>query len=146
MSDEIQVVYTDIDNTVEVITITETGPQGPPGQAELIVCNTDIALSGHRFIVLDNDLAIYADCTTIDHAHRIVGMTTGASNLGLVSVQTTGEHEEPSWSWTPGQPVFLSTTGLMTQTPPTSVFSLIVGFPISATKLFIKINQPIILT
>jgi len=151
--DDVQVIYTDTDDTVETITIIEVGPQGPPGvpgesveTGATITCSTDIALSGHRFVVLDNDKAVYADCTTADHAHRVLGMTTGASNAGSVSVQTSGEHEEPTWNWTLGQPVFLSTTGLMTQTPPTTGFVLIVGFPVSATKLFIKIHQPIILS
>jgi len=162
MSDEdVQVIYTDTDETVETITIIDIGPQGPPGEQGLpgeqgppgesvstgstITCSTELTLSGHRFVVLDNDSAVYADCTIADHAHRVVGMTTGASNAGSVSVQTSGEHEEPTWSWTLGIPVFLSTTGLMTQTQPVSGFVLIIGFPVSATKLFIKIHQPIIL-
>ncbi len=161
--DDVQVIYTDIDDTidtisetadttVDVITIIEVGPQGPPGlpgesveTGATITCSTDIALSGHRFVVLDDDKAVYADCTTADHAHRVLGMTTGASNAGSVSVQTNGEHEEPTWNWTLGQPVFLSTTGFMTQTAPISGFALIVGFPVSATKLFIKIHQPIVM-
>jgi hypothetical protein len=165
MSDDVQVIYTDSDTAVQTITIIETGPQGaqgetgetgptgpqgPPGESvetgSTITCTTAIAMSGHRFVVLDDDSAVYANCTTSDHAHRVVGMTTGASNAGSVSIQTSGEHEEPTWSWTLGIPIFLSTTGLMTQTPPASGFLLIVGFPISATKIYIKIHQPIILT
>lgn len=161
MSDDVQVIYTELDDTVQVLTTTDIGPQGPPGATgatgpqgppgesvetgSTITCSTDLSLSGHRFVVLDDDKSIYADCTTADHAHRVIGMTTGASNAGSVSVQTSGEHEEPTWAWTLGVPVFLSTTGLMTQTMPTAGFALIVGFPISATKLFIKIHQPIIL-
>lgn len=147
------VIYTEVEATVTttvaddptIITIITEGPQGPPG-GMIITCQTESPLSGHRFVVLDDASAVYADCMTADHAHRVIGMTTGASNAGLVSVQTSGEHEEPTWSWTLGIPIFLSTTGLMTQTPPASGFLLIVGFPISATKIYIKINQPITLT
>lgn len=152
MSDEVQVIYTDTDDTVELIVMPEMGPQGIPGlpgesveSGSSISCSTDLALSGHRFVVLDDDKAVYADCTTLNHAHRVVGMTIGASNAGSVSVQVNGEHEEPTWSWTLGIPVFLGVTGLMTQVAPTSGFILVIGFPVSSTKLFIKILQPIIL-
>ena len=160
MSDDAQIIYPSADSTVETITLITTGPQGPPGEAgadgapgppgesievgAIIACTTEMPLSGHRFVVLDNDMAVYADCLTENHAHRVIGMTTGASDDGNVSVQTSGEHEEPTWSWTLGHPVFLGENGLMTQTAPTTGFSLIVGFPMTATKLFIKINQPII--
>lgn len=147
-SDSATVTYP-IDAEASIITIVTEGPQGPPGESSetgsTITCATALTMSGHRFVVLDNDKAVYADRTTSDHAHRVIGMTTGASNAGSVSVQTSGEHEEPTWSWTLGQPVFLSTTGFMTQTVPTFGFILIVGFPISATKLFIKIHQPIMM-
>lgn len=146
------VIYTEVEATVTttvasdptIITIVTEGPQGAPGGMN-ITCTTEIALSGHRFIVLDDDMAVYADNTILDHAHRVVGMTTGASNEGSVSVQTSGEHDEPTWAWTLGVPVFLGINGMLTQTPPSSGFSLVVGFPITATKLYIKIQQPLIL-
>ena len=146
------VIYTEVEATVTttvasdptIITIVTEGPQGAPGGMN-ITCTTELALSGHRFIVLDDDMAVYADNTISDHAHRVIGMTTGASNAGTVSVQTSGEHEEPTWAWTLGVPIFLSTTGLMSQTMPVSGFSLIVGFPISPTKIIIRITTPIML-
>jgi hypothetical protein len=137
---------------VTVLVLPGVGPQGVPGingetteVGTTLACSTDLALSGHRFVVLDDDKAVYADCTTLDHSHRVIGMTSGASNAGSVLVQTGGVHEEPTWSWDLELPVFLSTTGFMTQTQPNSGFVLIVGFPITSIKLFIKIHQPIFL-
>jgi hypothetical protein len=52
-----------------------------------------------------------------------------------VTVQFAYAITEGSWTWTLGQEVFLSTNGLLTQTPPTSGFLEGVGFPLSPTIL-----------
>ena len=97
-------------------------------------------------VILEDGKVYYADCTVTSHAKRVLGITTGASLLGaLANVQVSSELEEPSWSWTLDVPVWLSTTGLLSQVPPSSGFSLIVGFPVSATKLLVRISEPIFL-
>jgi hypothetical protein len=105
------------------------------------------ALGGHRFVVLnDSGEAIYATNQTANHAHKIFGMTTGAANLAATAtIQRQGAITEPSWNWTLNSPIFLSTSGQMTQTPPATGFSLIVGFPLSATSMYIAIREPITL-
>ncbi len=106
-----------------------------------------VALGGHRAVVLDATAkVIYADQSNLDHANKVLGITTGAAALNaLAIIKTYGELTEPTWNWTLNQPVFLGANGLLTQTVPTSGFILIVGFPIEATKLFIEIKQPIII-
>lgn len=105
-----------------------------------------VALGGQRIVVLDaSGQAIYADNTTLTHANKVIGMTTGAVSLGGTAIiQTRGSITEPTWAWTLDQPIFLSTTGLLTQTQPITGFSIVVGFPISATSLFIAIGEPLI--
>ncbi|MFH0995806.1 MAG: hypothetical protein V1844_09960 [Pseudomonadota bacterium] len=143
-----------VDETVEnIIEITDAGitpgPKGEPGAAGgiLIEYPARESLSGHRIVVLNEDQdAIYADHSIMVHANKILGMTTGASVAGAaVTIQTGGELTEPSWDWELDIPVWLSSNGLLSQTPPTTGFSLIVGFPISSTKLFISIHEPIYL-
>jgi hypothetical protein len=125
------------------------GPIGPPGEtvesSSIINCNTTEILSGQRFVVLDNNNAIYADSTITDHAHRVIGITMGAGNAGTVRVQTRGIFEEVLWSWELEKPIFLSINGQLTQIAPTTGFILCVGFPITPTKIFIEIQQPLIL-
>lgn len=104
-------------------------------------------LGGHRMVVITSGLAVYASNTTTTHTNKVLGMTTGAVlNGAAATIQTHGEITEPSWAWALDQPVFLSTTGLITQTPPVTGFSQIIGFPTSATSLFIKLREPLILT
>ena len=130
----------------------EQGPQGiqgipgPTGGVSLIY-PAGVALGGHRMVILDDaGLAVYADNTIAAHANKVLGMTTGAASLGAsATIQTGGELTEPSWTWTLDVPIYLSANGLLTQTPPTTGFSLIVGFPITATKIFINLREPIFL-
>lgn len=104
-------------------------------------------LGGHRLITTDPfGLAIYADQSNLDHTNKVVGLTMNAADLGAsVTVLIEGPITEPSWNWDTNLPVFLSTSGQMTQTPPTSGFSLIIGFPETSTRLMVRINRPIIL-
>ena len=136
--------------TIYVVGSGEQGPAGPPGpigptggSALSVVAAT--ALGGHRMVVLDgNGQAVYASNDQLSHFHKVLGMTLGAVNaLEAVDVMRGGEVTEPSWNWLLGAPVFLSTNGLLTQTAPTSGFSLIVGFPVTTTKLFVSLREPV---
>jgi len=149
----IEVVADTVDTVIEILS-TETlpgpegiaGPTGPAG-ATVLTYTAGVNLSGHRMVVLDDSaLVIYADITVAAHVSKVVGMTTGAAMAGAdATIQTGGELIEPSWSWTLNIPIWLSTDGLLTQVAPVSGFSLIVGFPITATKIFISIREPIFL-
>lgn len=137
-----------------ILSVGEQGPPGAQGQpgpagAAILSYTAAIALGGHRVVVLNSfGEAIYADNTVAGHGNKILGLTTGAASSGATaSVQNGGEIEEGSWGWILDQPVYLATNGLLTQTPPESpaIFSLIVGFPVSTTKLFIGLREPIFL-
>jgi hypothetical protein len=105
------------------------------------------ALGGHRIVYKNNDGKVYyADCTEISHLNRILGLTVGAINSQANGVVLCfGLITEPSWTWTMGLSVYLSTSGLLTQTAPTSDFALIVGFPTATTSMFIDIQMPVML-
>ena len=121
------------------------GADGLPGGSTLSYPAGEI-LSGHRMVVLENGELFYASKDVAAHATKVLGMTVGATVLGgIAAVQTGGEITEPSWAWTLDVPVWLSTNGLLSQVPPTLGFSLIVGFPISATKLLIRFSEPLFL-
>jgi hypothetical protein len=106
-----------------------------------------VNLSGQRMVRLDSaGELVYAENTDLADAERVLGMTVGAVNTGdIAQVIRSGVVVEPTWNWTLGQPIFLSTTGLLTQTPPAAGFVLQVAFPISSTSVFIDIKQALIL-
>lgn len=108
---------------------------------------SDVAISGHRFILLDeNQKARYASSDVHTHAAKILGMTLGASAIGdQIKVKRSGEIVEPSWNLIPDMAVYLGLNGMLTQVEPAtpSVFSLIVGFPVTTTKLFLSFREPI---
>lgn len=123
------------------------GPRGAPGSGTEVTKTAGVDLGGHRIVVVDDaGLLDYANSTNMLHFAKVLGMTTGAVAAGAsATVATGGEITEPSWNWTLDQEVFLGTNGQMTQTPPSTGFSITIGFPTAATKLFIKIGTPIVL-
>lgn len=128
------------------------GPRGEPGASGDVsfVYQAVGAISGHRVVTLDEQgMATYASSDTAAHAHRVVGVTMNAASPGdALTIKKFGEVTEPSWSWQIDQPVYLAADGVLTQVQPTapaSKFSLVVGFPVSATTLFVSFGIPITL-
>jgi len=125
------------------------GIQGVPGTTDIILYAYTAGdnLSGHRIVMLDSTgVLVYADNTVAASSLRVLGMTIGSSTLGtLVNVQKFGELVDPSWNWSVNLPIYLGLNGLLTQVPPSNPakFSLIVGFAISATSIFINTQPPI---
>lgn len=135
---------------IQIVTVGEVGPQGSqgdPGGATGVTKTAGVSLSGHRAVVLNSSSeAIYADSSVLTHRDKVLGITTGAASAGAdATILTYGELVEPSWAWTLDEPVFLGLNGLLTQTVPTSGFVQRVGFPTSATSLFIDIDDAITL-
>lgn len=143
----------------DIVEINARGPQGPKGDKgdagdsnTVVTMVAGSALGGHRIVAQSpsaNDTVIYADASNSAHANLVFGMTlNAASEGGNIDVAVTGEFSEPSWTWSLGQPIFLGLNGTLTQTIPTSSvadFSLVVGFPITPTKMFVNIREPIFL-
>lgn len=106
-------------------------------------------LSGHR-IVREVDITSvgYLDASVATDADTALGMTDGAAALGApVNIIIEGDITEPSWNWTPLQPLYVTGMGLLTQTVPTApdAFILEVGYATSATTARIHIGIPVIL-
>lgn len=110
-----------------------------------------IALSGHRAVTPQaNGQLTYASNDNAAHVAVPLWITSGAASVGAsVEVLLTGLMIEPSWSWTPGGPVYLGTNGQLTQTPPTApgaVFIAQVGTATSPTSLFVDRTPSIKIT
>lgn len=77
--------------------------------------------------------AIYADKDT---SGDFLGLTMTSATSGTnVEVQKSGEFTNNTWAWDNTKLIWLSTSGELTQTPPTTGYSLIIGKPITATKI-----------
>ena len=120
------------------------GPQGPAG-GTAITATAAQALGGHRAVVLSaTGEADYADCTLPAHMGRFAGITAGAASAGQsATIINAGPLTEPGWAWTPDAPVYLASSGLITQTPPATGFLQIIGMALSATTLFISPREPL---
>lgn len=163
MTDTVEVVVQEtLVVTEDEITIISEGLQGPAGAqgqrgfagppgTSLFEMVAGAALSGHRIVYLDTQNTLqYASNDTLAHANRIVGMTLGAVAQGAVAqVKSMGDVEEPGWSWDTNLSVYLGPNGLLTQVAPTgpaAKFSMVVGFPVSSTSLFVNPREPIVLS
>lgn len=120
-------------------------PVPPPGP-DFSLFTTVENVGGNRVVRVAIGGVAYADSANILHANLVVGVTMDAASAGTqVRVQTTGEMTEPSWNWTPGEPVFNSINGTLTQASPSDGYSLIVGQASGPQTMIISVKQPIIL-
>ena len=125
--------------TLAGTTLSATGTSGmtaPAGEA----------IGGHRAVVLAaSGSAFYADNTNPDHFFRFDGITLNAAAIGdPLSIVQTGIVTEPTWAWTTYGAIYLSTTGLLTQTPPATGFMQVIGVALSATSIFVNQRDPIV--
>ena len=136
---------------VRTIGVSSPGIQGPRGEpgaggdAVVIPVEAGQALGGHRIVRLVAGKVWYADATIAGHADAVFGMTTQAANAGeTVQVLTAGRHTEPSWAWTPDDPLFLGENGQLIQSPlPGAAFDLVLGFADGADSAYIDLQPPI---
>ena len=52
---------------------------------------------------------------------------------------------EPSWAWTPNQPIFVGMGGVPTQTAPSTGFHAPIGVAVSPTAMVVQIKTPVVL-
>lgn len=126
------------------------GRDGPPGPAGGTAQEKTAAraLSGHRVVrATGADTVDYASVDDALMADDVLGLTLGAASAGAtVYVLNNASVTEPSWAWTPLEPLFLGLDGLLTQTPlesPAAAFVLPVGFAQSSDTIMVRIGTPI---
>lgn len=123
------------------------GPQGPPGPSgamlELVASGS---ISGHRAVCDASGLAVYADHSTEETAHSLVGVSYNAAITGgTVNVVTAGPLSDPAFSFIPGLPIYVGVAGALVQTAPTFGYIRRVGFARDATTVVVQIAQPIMI-
>lgn len=125
----------------------QAGAAGQNGAAIPIIRQAGQTLSGHRVVwIAGDDKGYYASSDDPTSSRMIAGVTTGAASADTpVTIVGAGEIEESSWNWAVGSPVWLGLNGALTQAVPTSGTQVQVGIPLSATKLLIRVGEPIAL-
>ncbi len=106
----------------------------------LILTRTAVqALGGHRIVrAAGNGRVDYADANEASHGDDVLGLTLHACDAGAsVQVLAQGAVTEPSWGFTPQEPVFLGNAGQLTQTPAGTAFDLVCGFAETATAVLV---------
>jgi len=103
-------------------------------------------VSGQRVVVRGAAGVLYADSSNPAHAGAVLGVTNGAALAGTeVDVVERGAVDDAGWSWTPYQPLWLNGVGLISGTPPSSGFSCQIGFALTATRIYVAVQVPVVM-
>ena len=115
------------------------GPIGPAGDAPAVV--VAVPVSGHRVLASDaSGFAIYADQTD-NSALAIVGFSTqAASAWDTCVIQRSGALAWPAGGLTPEAPLFLTTEGMVSHTPPASGWVRQVAVAVAADMIHVDIG------
>lgn len=99
-------------------------------------------LAPYRAVLVRSDgKAYYADKGTASERDNVIGIVKAAASINdLVEIYTAGTVTNPAWNWTPG-PVYVNTSGTLTQTEPTTGYVVKVGVATASTKLLIDIDK-----
>lgn len=101
-------------------------------------------LSGNRVVVIVDGEAFYASQDNPQHLHLVRGITVAAAMIGsMACIQIDGPMSEVSWAWTPKSPLYLSTNGFLTHTPPTTGFIQQIAVADTPTRIHINPRSPI---
>ncbi len=135
---------------VVIIEPSSVGLQGPPGEPGDLIDTHHLAgqaLGGHRGVIVGGDNKVYyGDQANLSHFNRVLGVTTGAvAQDDRASVRVGGVMTEPSWNWDLDKFIYLGSSGLLTQTPPTTGFLLELGWPVNTTSIMVDIKLPVFL-
>lgn len=133
-----------------VVTVGHQGPpgiQGPIGPAggQAMERIAGVAISALCVVYEDENGAVHPlDATDEDHVFSMIGVTLTAADTGQpVTVQHAGFIREDSWSWLPGQRLFLGAAGSLSATPPNNGFDVLIGTALSPQRIALHIQDPI---
>lgn len=135
-------------STIEVINggaalqITDRGVRGLQGvSGDVLIINAAESIPGERIVTLNSSglLVLASPGRSIP-----LGISTNAGNIGEpVTVRIAGRFQSNALALTPALLVFLAASGTLTQTPPASGFSQVVGYATDANTLILNIQSPI---
>ncbi len=112
----------------------------PPNLAPEVTTTTrtaSVALAAHRCVIAgSSNTTNYADTSNPAHKDIVLGVTLASALVSaLATVVVAGEIVDGAWSWIPSLPIFCGLAGALTQTPPTSGWSKVIGIATSPTTM-----------
>lgn len=133
-------------NELKAFLGTVTDGTGTVVSDTIMTLPSDHSLSGHRVVASVSGSLVYASRTNLDCINNVIGILKDAVTAGEVaSIQYRGYMDEPSWTWQLDKPIFVGLDGYMTQVPPSVGFSQQIATVISATRILINIQEPIVI-
>lgn len=123
------------------------GPEGPPGPSgEVIECIAQDVISALRVVSQGSGGVVLCDPTDVNAVASIIGISVTAASLGnAIQVRKSGTLTDSSWSWVAGQPLFCTSSGVITSTAPNTTASRQVAIAIDATTILVSLTDLIIL-
>ena len=120
-----------------------TGGGGSGSTESLNILFNNHNATTYKVVAVNADAeTILASTLDLTQANKVVGVLN-ANNATV----TLGTLTNPSWTWTPDQTLYLGSNGeiVTTSTIDGALFSLKIGYALSATKVFVKIGTPVVL-
>lgn len=144
---ETEIVETVVAATlIEAVELGYQGPRGARGAtgpaADIFTLTAAYPISGHRIIAVNGDgLAIYADSADAS-ALAVQGFSANAALAGEdIEIRCLGSLDWPAANLTVDSPIFLASSGAVTQTAPTQGWSRQVGVATDVDSISINIGQ-----
>lgn len=136
--------YNSAIHSVVLPRVLATGPPGPPGASIAFEVTTSGVVSAYSCVAMIGGRALTADASISVHAGRVLGIAGNSAQAGgVVVVQAEGPITNAAWNWSDG-PIFLGTSGALTQTPPTSGFLQEMGVSTNPTTVLIRLQSPLV--
>lgn len=109
----------------------------------VVEATTGESVTAFRAGAIIGGVAIHADNTNAEHHGRLRGVFRANTAEGeTAQLQVLGPMRNPDWEWTADQPIYLGTTGNLTQTKPLIGFVQIIGWADTPTQVFVNPREP----
>lgn len=145
----IQVIERAAPAVVELVTRGPQGQNGADGSGVNVdhPLTADQTLSGHRVVRLVSSSRVdVADSSDPADARQVLGITLNAAVADdPVTVRQAGAIDDPSFTFTPGLPIYFTALGVLTHTLPTTGFIQQVAIAASATQILVQLGPAIVL-
>lgn len=133
---------------VHILEVASQGPPGPPGPpgasgADMQTRRAGVTISANTVVYEQGGLIYPLDFDDAGHVFAVFGLALGSGQAGAeIPIQQAGTVTDAAWTWAYGR-VYLAASGRMTQTPPATGFSVLIGFATAPTSINLFIQDPI---
>ncbi|WP_410824791.1 hypothetical protein [Methylobacterium oryzisoli] len=118
------------------------GPQGPAGAGTVLSRTASAIIPAWSAVVLDaSNYCLPADPANPAHSGAVVGVcAAGAASGGAAAIQTIGDAAGPVGSWTAGDQLYVGASGVLSSTPPSSGWVLLVGKAVTTSRVIVNMG------